>query len=235
MSDARNPGPEILRLVKGQGAGFVLELVVNFALPYLIYDHFKDQLGDVKALIASSAPPLIWTVITFIRARRVDFIAGFVLFGMALSLLAMLGGGSIKFLQLRERLVTIVIGLTFLASAAIGRPIIYEFVRAGMKRQNNHALLADLEARRDDPGVKQTMMVMTLVWGFGLLADAAAAVVLVMTLSVKQYLIAGPILGYAFSGALVAWTFLYVRRRRRLGEARRAQAEAAALAAGETP
>jgi hypothetical protein len=49
-------------------------------------------------------------------------------------------------------------------------------------------------------------------------------------LSVHDYLIAGPLIGYGTMGALALWTFLYARRARRRGEARRT-AEAAELAA----
>ncbi len=222
-----NQGPAdrsaISGVLRNQGPGFAIEVLINLVLPYLIYDQLQGPWGEVRALIVSSAPPLIWAVVTFIRTRHVDFISAFVLVSIGLSLLALLGGGSVKFLQLRERMVTFVIGLAFLGSAAIGRPIIWELAQAGMKRQNNQALAAELAARKDDPAVKRTFMVMTLVWGCGLLLDAALAVVLVMRLSVKQYLIAGPILGYGFTGALALWTVLYVRRRRRSGDARRAR------------
>ena len=145
----------------------------------------------------------------------------------------MAGGGSVKFLQLRERLVTAVIGLAFVVSALIRRPLIYEFARASMRR-NQSDQLAEFEARRNEAGFRRAMTTMTLVWGFGLLAEAAVAVVLVWTLTIKQYLIAGPILGYSSMGALALWTFLYARALRRRGEARR-KAEAARLADAQDP
>ncbi|HEY1926830.1 MAG TPA: VC0807 family protein [Caulobacteraceae bacterium] len=219
-------------ILRRSGPGFATEFIVNFALPYVVYDLAKPRLGDVHALMASSAPPIIWAIVEFVRRRRVDFISMFVLAGIALSLLAMAGGGSVKFLQLRERLVTAAIGLAFVVSALIRRPLIYEFARASMRR-NRSAELSDFEARRNDARFRRVMTIMTLVWGFGLMAEAAVAAALVWTLTIKQYLIAGPILGYSTTGALALWTF-YVRQARRRGEARR-EAEAAAasdLAAG---
>lgn len=216
-----------LAFLRKNAGGMLIEFVVNFALPYLIFSLAQASLGDLKALIASSAPPILWSSITFARKREVDFISAFVLAGIALSLLAMLGGGSVKFLQLREKLVTMVIGLAFLGSAVIGKPLIYEFARAGMKR-NQSAELADFEARRDDPGLRRSMTIMTVVWGAGLLADAALASAMVMVLTVKQYLLVGPIIGYGTVGALALWSVVYVRRRR-LGESRRAEAAGARI------
>ena len=78
-------------------------------------------------------------------------------------------------------------------------------------------------------------MVMTLVWGFGLLADVAVSVVLVFVLTIREYLIVNPILGYGPTGALSLWSFLYGRAARRRGEARRAAALAAAVEAVAQP
>ncbi|HEY2052239.1 MAG TPA: VC0807 family protein [Caulobacteraceae bacterium] len=215
-------------MLRRNGRGAATELLVNFALPFAVYDLTKPRLGDAHALMVSSAPPIIWAIVEFVRRRRVDFISMFVLAGIALSLLAMLGGGSVKFLQLRERLVTAVIGLAFVISALIRRPLIYEFARASMRR-NQSDQLAQFEARRNEAGFRRAMTTMTLVWGFGLLAEAAVSVVLVLKLTIKQYLIVSPIVGYSVAGILTLWTFAYVRALRRRGEARRkAEAEAAA-------
>jgi len=66
--------------------------------------------------------------------------------------------------------------------------------------------------------------VMTLVWGLGLLANVAVSVALVFALTIRTYLIVGPIVGYATMGALTLWTFFYGQRARRRGEERRAAA-----------
>lgn len=220
--------------LRERGPGIALEVGVNFVMPLLIYDLTKARLGDVHALMASSAPPILWAIIEFIRVRRVDALSIIVLAGIALSLLAYLGGGGARFLQLREKLVTGLIGLGFIVSVLIRRPLIYEFAKATMVRRQQTAELADFESRREDPGFKRTMNLMTLVWGCGLLADTAAGVGLVLTLSIHNYLIASPILGYTTMGGLSAWTWWYARRARRRGQARReAEAAAAALAAGK--
>jgi hypothetical protein len=218
-----------LALIRGNVGGILVEAIINFALPYVIYGYFEHRQGEVLALIYSSGPPIAWTLIVLAWKREVDFISAFVVAGIVLSLLALFGGGSVKFLQLREKLVTVIIGLAFVVSALIKRPLIYEFARAGMKR-NKSAELGRLEALKDDPTMRRSMTVMTMVWGIGLLADAAISAGLVMVLSVKQYLIVGPIFGYSVSGGLTLWMFLYIRHRRKLGDARR-QRDAAEAAA----
>ena len=220
--------------LRERGLGVALEALFNFILPLVVYDMTRRQLGDVGALLASSGPPIVWSLFLLVRDRKVDALSILVLAGIALSLLAFIGGGSVKFLQLREKMVTVLIGLIFLGSAAIGKPLIYQLARATMMRRSSSAI-EEFEALRDNVHFRRSMTVMTVVWGFGLVGEAALAVALVFTLSVHDYLIAGPILGYGSTGALSLWTFLYVRERRRRGAARQAAEDAAARSAANGP
>jgi hypothetical protein len=205
--------------VRKQGGGFLIEIVVNVALPYGVYSLLQPRYGDVRALLASSAPPIIWSLAEFARKRRVDAVSLFVLVGIALSLVAFLGGGSVKFLQLRENLVTGAIGLVFLGSAAIGKPIIYQLAVAGAARQSS-AAADELRNLKDNVYFRRTMTLLTLVWGFGLLFATAVACVLVFTLSIKAYLLVSPFVGYGIMGLLALWTVWFSRRARKRGRAR---------------
>jgi hypothetical protein len=217
------PITRITTYLRTNGGHILVEALVNFILPFVIYSYAEAPLGEVRALLASSAPPIAWSLVEFARNRRVDALSMLVLAGIALSLLAMLGGGGAKFLQLREKLVTGAIGLAFLVSALIGKPLVYELARANMRRKSEGEA-QQFEALKVHPGFRRTMTVMTLVWGLGLVADVAIGVALVFTLSIRTYLIVNPILSYGTMGALTLWTFLYGQRARRRGEARRAAA-----------
>lgn len=216
--------------LRKDGLRILVEALVNFILPFVIYTYAEAPLGEVRALLASSAPPILWSLIEFARYRRVDALSVLVVSGIALSLLAMLGGGGVRVLQLREKLVTGVIGLAFLGSALIRKPLIYELARASMRRKSEGEA-QQFEALQVHAAFRRTMTVMTLVWGLGLVADVAVSVVLVFILSIREYLIVNPILGYGTMGALSLWSFFYGQRAKRRGEARRAAA-AAVLAVG---
>jgi len=215
--------------LRKNGGLIAIEALVNFILPFAIYTYAEAPLGEVRALLASSAPPIAWSMVEFARHRRLDALSVLVVAGIVLSLLAMLGGGGARFLQLREKLVTGVIGLAFLVSVLIGKPLTYELARASMRRKSE-AEAQQFEAFQVHAGFRRTMTVMTLVWGLGLLADVAVSVVLVFTLSIRAYLIVNPIIGYGTIGALMLWTFLFGKRARQRGEARAAAARAAAAA-----
>lgn len=215
-----------LSYLRANGLGLAMEATVNFVLPYLVFGWVKPHWGEVDALIGSSAPPIVWSLVEFARRRRVDALSILVLAGIALSLLAYVGGGGVRMLQLREKLVTALIGVVFLVSAAIRRPLMYELARATLARRGS-AELDGFVALKDNPHFRRSMTVMTVVWGLGLVGEAALAGALVFTMSVRQFLIVGPIVGNATVAVLSSWTFWYSRRQRRKGEARRA-AQAAA-------
>jgi hypothetical protein len=199
----------------------VVEVLINLLLPYLIYRWTDRSLGDVHALMAASAPPILWSAAEFARKRRIDAMSALVIAGIALSLLAFLGGGSVRFLQLRENLVTGLIALAFLGSAAIGRPLIYQLALASQRRRSKTE--ADhFETLHEKPGFRRSMMTMTLVWGFGLLFQTAAACLLVFQVPIATYLILSPILGYGTMGLLALWNVWYVRRKKRAGAVREA-------------
>lgn len=211
----------IQTLMRQSGTGLVAELAVNFFAPWAVYQFSAPRLGEVGALMASSAPPIVWSVVTFMRSRRIDAISAMVIAGIVLSLLAYIGANDAKLLQLREKMVTGLIGLAFVGSAAMGKPLIYWLARAGVERQGAEAL-ADFESRKDIPLFRRTMTIMTLVWGFGLLADAGLGALLVGALSVSDYLLLGPLLGYGVTAALILWTWWFTRHQQRVGRARRA-------------
>jgi hypothetical protein len=211
----------VIGLIRKIPGTLVLEILVNFVLPYVIYIKAEASIGQAHALMAASLPPIAWSVLEFARKRRVDALSVLVIAGIVLSLLAFLGGGSVRFLQLRENLVTGLIGLVFLGSAAVGRPLIYQLARASKLRTSPEEAKR-FEELRGNQGFRRSMTVMTLVWGFGLLAQTVAACILVFRMSIPNYLIVSPILGYGTMGGLALWTFLYVRRRKRRAESARA-------------
>ncbi len=195
-----------------------LEIGFNFLLPYLAYTLAKPHLGEVRAIMAASVPPIVWSLVEFARRRRVDALSVMVLGGIALSLVAFAFGGSAKLLLLRESLVTGLVGVIFLGSVPVGRPLVYVLARASAARRSAEES-SHLDEIKDTPGFRRTMTVMTLVWGSGLVAETCLRAVLVFTLPTGRFLIVSPIVGYATYGLLILWTLLYAREKRRRAEA----------------
>ena len=68
--------------IRINGRRAAIEVVVNFAAPFLIYSAAHAWLGDVGAMIAASASPLGWSIAEFLRRRAVDALSLLVLTGI---------------------------------------------------------------------------------------------------------------------------------------------------------
>ena len=198
--------------VRRNAPTLVIEAGVNVALPFVVFTLASPRIGEVDALMAASAPPLAWSIFEFARRRRIDAVSMLVLAGIALSLLAFFGGGGIKALQLREKLVTGLVGLIFLGSVAIGRPLIYFLARATIIR-TQPARAAVFASLHGDKAFRRAMLVMTLAWGVGLVGECALSIALTYVLTRAQFLIVGPVVGYGMMGLWTAWTWWYAKRR----------------------
>ena len=198
--------------------GFVLEILVNFVLPWLVYKEALPPWGEHNALLASALPPVIWSVIELIRNRRLDAMSVLVVAGILLSLGAVMLGGSTTLMLMRESLITGAIGLAFLVSALLRRPLTYYLAQATLSRESGFSkerfeqLFVDANGR-----VAGWMTLMTLVWGSGLVAEALLRLWLIKVIPVAQFLLVAPWISYGIYGALGAWTWWYRKQLRRTG------------------
>jgi hypothetical protein len=188
-----------------------VELLVNLALPYFIYVKTAPILGPVHALIASSLPPIVWTIARSVYSRKTDAVSLLVILSIFLSLVAFIGGGSVRFVQLRQNLVIGLIGLLFLSSIILRRPLILPLARATILGSDFGTVPA-LGERQTKQAFYRDMTMLTAVWGVGLLAQTAAACILLYCMPIQEFLIVNPFVGYAATGGLVLWSLWSVRR-----------------------
>jgi hypothetical protein len=117
----------------------LLPLAVNIALPLLIYHYAAPHFGESNALILSSIPPMLWSAIELARFRRLDAVNLLAVIGVFLSLAAMAFGGNTRLLLARESLVTGIIGLLFLGSLLLPRPLMFYLARSTMTKGSAEA------------------------------------------------------------------------------------------------
>jgi hypothetical protein len=191
---------------------FVMEMAVNFLLPWLAYRFTLPHLGETGALIASAVPPIIWSLIELARFRRVDALSVMVVTGIVLSVAAMALGGSPRMLLLRESLVSGAVGVGFLLSLPMRRPLIFYLARATVAREMDGGA-AHFEALwRERPALATSMRLMTLVWGVGLTAETALRAWMALTWPIERFLMVSPFIGYGIYGGLALWTLWYRKR-----------------------
>lgn len=198
----------------------MLELAVNFLLPWLAYRLARPHMGETGALIASAVPPIVWSLIELARFRRVDAISAMVVAGIALSIAAMALGGSPRMLLLRESLVSGAVGVVFLLSLPMRRPLIFYLARATVAREMEGGAARFETLWRERPALVSAMRFMTLVWGVGLTGETALRAWMALTWPIERFLVISPFIGYSIYGALMLWTLWYRKAIRSRAEAR---------------
>jgi hypothetical protein len=206
-----------------------LDFLVNLGGPWLVYRLVEGSTSTITALLLSSLPPIIWSLLQLVWSRKLDVISLLVLAGIAASLVATLLGGSPRLLLVRESFITGIFGLVFLGSLWLPRPLLFYLAKATVAKEGMAE--AQFAGKWSRPGFRHTFYLMTVVWGVGLIMQAALQVILAFALSIEQDLVVSPIAGYGVYLGLFGWSFWYGKRRRKKGE--RLVAAAAKKSAGQ--
>ena len=188
---------------------FLLELAVNLFLPWLAYRIAMPHWGETGGLIASAVPPVVWSFVELARFRRVDALSLIVLLGIVLSIGAMALGGSPRMLLLRESLVSGAVGVAFLLSLPMRRPLIFYLARATVAREVAGGAERINALWDERPAFAASMRMMTAVWGVGLTTETALRSWMAWSWPVERFLVVSPFIGYGIYGALLAWTLWY--------------------------
>jgi len=205
--------------------GLVLELVVNLLLPWLVYRLALPHFGNLGALYASAVPPLVWSLAEFAKSRRLDALSVLVLLGIALSIVTMALGGSPRILLVRESLISGVIGIAFLFSLLLERPLVFYLARATVAREQEGGAPHFEATWRERAPLRASIRMMTLVWGAGLTVEALVRSWLAWHWPIERCLVVLPVISYAIYGGLMAWTFWFRGRlRKRSGPSAETQA-----------
>jgi hypothetical protein len=201
----------------------LLPFAINIVLPLFVYHYAAPHFGERNALILSSAPPILWSAIEIARFRRLDAVSLLVVIGIFLSLAAMTFGGNPRLLLARESLVTGIIGLLFLGSLALPRPLTFYLARSSVAKESAEAA-GRFESLWLKPRFVRSMYLMTSVWGIGLVGEAVLRFWLAFAWSIEQFLAISPFISYGIYFTLMGWTLWYARRLKAAGRAKESTA-----------
>lgn len=203
--------------------------IFDVAGPLLAYNLLHSHgFSAVTALVLSGVFPAAGVIIGIIGHRRADAIGVLVLAGIALGAVLGLLSHDPRLVLDEGSVTTTGFALICFASLATPQPLMYrlalEFIGPDTPRGRE---FADL---RQYPEFRHAFQVVTVVWGTGYLAEAAARVVIVQNTSTGTALATSKSLPFVVAGMLMAWTFGYGQYSKRRGE-RQAAAAAARNAA----
>ena len=208
--------------------------VFDIAGPLAAYSLLRSAgLSSVRALVLSGVFPALGVAVTYARDRRLDTIGGLVLAGIAVGTILGLATGSARLVLVEGSVPTAVFGLVCLGSLWSRRPLIFRFALEFMGADTPKG--RDFDGRWRYPGFRHAFRVITVIWGAGYLAEAAARVVIAETFTTGTALTISKVMPYAVAALLAGWTYAYGQGARRRGEQMAAAAAAQAAPPPGTP
>lgn len=221
MSSAalRSPPSPSLR---GTIVGLLPSIIISGVFPYVIYQVLKQTTtaSDLVALAISAIPAIIYGLVGIVRTRQLDLIAGITLVGIAVTMVAAFLGSDPRLFLIRESVLTVALGIACLVSLLFPKPLWFYIMRYFVSA-NDATRGATFSANWRYAGFRTFTRVLTLVWGLTYLGEFLLRVFLVYHMSIPQFLALSPFIFYGITIAVIAFTFAYSNRARRLGEARR--------------
>jgi hypothetical protein len=168
------------------GARTLAVLAVDIGAPIAVY-YLLHSLGvsNLMALGAGAVLPALSAGYTLAVRRRANGIAIFVLVTILVSIVVSVIAKDPRFLLAKDGMITGLWGLWFLGSVRARRPAAFVFTRPLMEGRKMFAA-TDWDALWDaEPAFRRIWRVSSVMWGVGMLADAAARVVMSYTLPVS--------------------------------------------------
>lgn len=191
--------------------GILLTLIINGAIPYVVYVLLSSRMSSFAALSIATIVPLLDNLIHLFRYKKLDAFAGIMLFTFVLGLLLIIMGGDEKLLLIRESFITAAVGLLFLVSFLFRRPLIY-YLALRFTVPDNEEDQAAFAAKWAFPHFRNAIRAITMIWAIILLAEAIVRTVLVYKLTTAQFLAVSHFVFYGFIGIAIVWTSLIRRR-----------------------
>jgi len=179
--------------------------------------------SDWVALLAGTLAAGVRIVWVAARDRTWNPFATVILVSFLVGLGLAFVSGDPRFLLFKDSVLTGTIGICFLVSTAVGRPLTLAASQSWGEGSSG-SLVANYDT---DPLVRRGHRVCSLAWGFGLLAEALIRVPLIYLLPVKVMVGLSTAITVTAVSLLVAFTFGYIRHLRQRAAGGRTEANEA--------
>ncbi|MGM9949940.1 MAG: VC0807 family protein [Lysinibacillus sp.] len=195
-----------------KGKAIFFDLLFYVVMPLVMWNTLRESLGDYATMLLASVPGIIYTVFSFIKKKRINFLGLFMLITLVIGTVIDILSGSALQMMWNNVYYGAFIGLVFIASMLVKRPIAYYFALDGgeMMGYERSSVKMYLSAKR-------TMIVLHLItFCYGLRSIIVAGVNVYL---IRQYGVEAFDQGIVFK-QVVTWTitiitafgFLYVMK-----------------------
>jgi hypothetical protein len=208
-TDTAKPAPrvDLIRILGPIARDVALPVGAYFGMHALGYSDFAGLLAGT--LLAGAV-----LVVETVRSRRVEPFAAIMLgvfvFGLAGSLIS----GDPRIMIVKDSAGTAIVGLAFLISVAIGKPMTYLFARKALTT-TGPAELDEFDSRyRTEAAMRRRFAGLAIMWGGGLIAEATVRVLLAYQLPIHTMAWLSPVLMIATITTMLTVSIRSAKRHR---------------------
>jgi hypothetical protein len=193
----------------GNPAWQIGSLLISGLAPVVSYFLIRPRVdSDVAALAMAWFIPILWTLISSLWRRRLNVLGmvGVAAYGITLGFSIFTSAGALP-LKLHHAVVGGLVGLVFLGSVALGRPILLIVAR---RFADNSRQPAAINRRLEGPGVRHSMTRLTQYIGVIALLDATLQAALALSLPTSTFLVATTVVHIAVVAGAVGLALLVI-------------------------
>jgi hypothetical protein len=169
---------------KARWGAVLAPVLIDLVAPLLVFYVLRQSgVGVVGATLAGSVIPVLRTVYSLARERRVDWMAVFMISALAVGTIASLALHSPRMLLAKDGVITALCGFWMLGTLVAGKPLLLSIGR-GIAEAKRGKGGGEVWASRweTEPRFRHGLRLITAVWGIGLVFDAVVRVVIAYAL-----------------------------------------------------
>jgi hypothetical protein len=189
-------------------------LLWGAAVPIGVYFLVRHRVhSDAQALIIAGSFSVAWIVLQWVRQRRIDFVGAIVLFGFAVGVTSSIVlHGNTYVLKVRDAFFTALFGAACVITVFTHeRPTLF-YVSRYLSAGNDPEKVSAYNQLHEHPTGRRTFVVLSVVWGIGLMAEAGLRMTLADFLPTGTFLAVSPAVTLPIIGSLFAFTVVYSKR-----------------------
>ena len=207
----RTAGRRVAARASRRSASTCPSLIWGAALPIGVYFLVRSHVRtDAAALIVAGCFSAGWILLQFVRQRRVDAVGVIVLSGFAVGVVSStLLGGNAYVLKVRDGFFTALFGVACIVTVFThDRPALF-YVGRYLSAGNDPDKVSAFDRLHELPVGRHAFRVLSVVWGIGLVVEAAFRLTLADILPTGTFLAVSPFITAGVIGSLFAFTALY--------------------------
>jgi hypothetical protein len=205
-------------------------ILFNVLMPWVTYGVLTDHgVSSVTALFIISGWPLVEVALFFALNRRVDEFGVMILLVLLVGAFSALAFRSEKSVFIKDSAVTGLLGLAFLVTLFLERPMMFYFGRKFATDGSAEGIARWNRFWDEFPGFRAQQRRLTLIWGLAFIVESGVRIALTYVLDTGTMVGVSNILPYVVLAVLMAYTINVGKK----GRARAAAAEAERQPAGE--